>query len=168
LFSAVRAGTSKSNGDIRASALVNAEAQLTMMPPDADRWLATAVKANVERITPVLRTASHDNQVVAVRKVSPYRAGNLPDLSGKMQKNLRRIAIAMRRPRRGFRLPDGCAADTARLADAIARTSDNSIGWLKALLPRRPNRTSSRCVGSPRHHSPDGYFQIASYLASQT
>jgi hypothetical protein len=44
----------------------------------------------------MLRTSIHDNQVVAVRKVSPLRAGNLADLFGQMQKDPRRIEIAPR------------------------------------------------------------------------
>jgi ParB/RepB/Spo0J family partition protein len=105
LFNAIRAGSCKSYGDLRASAtaLVNAEAQLTLMPPDGppppsdeDRRLATAFEANVDRIALMLRTGIHDNQIVAVRKVSPHRAGNLADLFGQMQKDLRRIEIALR------------------------------------------------------------------------
>jgi ParB/RepB/Spo0J family partition protein len=105
LFNAIRAGSCKSYGDLRASAsaLVNAEAQLTLMPPnsppppsDEDRRLATAFEANVERIALMLRTSIHDNQVVAVRKVSPHHAGNLADLFGQMQKDPRRIEIAPR------------------------------------------------------------------------
>jgi ParB/RepB/Spo0J family partition protein len=105
LFAAIRAGSCKTYGDLRASAtaLVNAEAQLSLMPPDAppppsdnDRRLATAFEANVERIALMLRTGIHDNQIVAVRKVSPHRAGNLADLFGQMQKDLRRIEIALR------------------------------------------------------------------------
>jgi hypothetical protein len=86
-----------------ASALVNAEVQLTLMPPDSppppndeDRRLATAFASNVEWIALMLRTSIHDNQVVAVRKVSPHRAGNLADLFGQTQKDLRRIEIALR------------------------------------------------------------------------
>jgi ParB family chromosome partitioning protein len=105
LFNAIRAGSCKSYGDLRASAsaLVNAEAQLSLMPPDAppppsdeDRRLATTFEANVERIALLLRTGIHDNHVVAVRKVSPHRAGNLADLFGQMQKDLRRIEVALR------------------------------------------------------------------------
>jgi ParB/RepB/Spo0J family partition protein len=105
LFNAIRAGCCKSYGDLRASAtaLVNAEAQLTLMAPDEppppsdeDRRLANSLEANVERIALMLRTSIHDNQVVAVRKVSPHRAGTLADLFGQMQKDLRRIEIALR------------------------------------------------------------------------
>ncbi len=105
LFNAIRGGACKSYGDLRtsASALVNAEAQLTLMPPDAppppgdeDKRLAGSFEANVERIALMLRTSIHDNQIVAVRKVSPHRAGNLADLFGQMQKDPRRIEIAPR------------------------------------------------------------------------
>ena len=44
----------------------------------------------------MLRTGISDNQVVAVRKVSPHRAGILADQFGAMQKDLRRIEVALR------------------------------------------------------------------------
>jgi ParB family transcriptional regulator, chromosome partitioning protein len=104
LFAAIRSGACKSYGDLRASsnALVYAEAQLTLMPDeppppsDDDVKLASAFEAQVERIAALLRTGIHDNQVVAVRKVSPHRAGNLADLFSVMQKDLRRIEVALR------------------------------------------------------------------------
>ena len=104
LFNAIRSGSCKSYGDLRASAsaLVNAEAQLTLMPEappppsDDDVKLASAFESNVERIAALLRTGIHDNQVVAVRKVSPHRASNLADLFAMMQKDLRRIEVALR------------------------------------------------------------------------
>jgi hypothetical protein len=34
--------------------------------------------------------------VIAIRKVSPHHLGNLADLFGQMQKDLRRIEIALR------------------------------------------------------------------------
>ena len=104
LFNAIRSGACRNYGDLRASAnaLVTAEAQLTLMPDappapsDEDRRLANAFESNVERIALMLRTSIHDNQVVAVRKVSPHRAGNLADLFGQMQRDLRRIEVALR------------------------------------------------------------------------
>ena len=104
LFNAIRTGGCRNYNDLRASAtaLVNAEAQLLLMP-DApppptkeDRRLATAFEAHVERIAALLRSGIHDNQIVAVRKVSPHRAGTLADLFAAMQKDLRRIEVALR------------------------------------------------------------------------
>jgi len=65
-------------------------------PSDDDVKLASAFESNVERIAALLRTGIHDNQVVAVRKVSPHRASNLADLFAMMQKDLRRIEVALR------------------------------------------------------------------------
>lgn len=44
----------------------------------------------------MLRHGIRDNQVVAVRRTNPHRAGNLADLLGVMQKDLRRIELALR------------------------------------------------------------------------
>lgn len=104
LFNAIRTGGCKTFSDLRTSslALVDAEAQLSLMP-DAppppskeDRELATVFEANVERIAALLRSGIHQNQVVAVRKTNPHRAGTLADLLAVMQKDLRRIEVALR------------------------------------------------------------------------
>ncbi len=104
LFNAIRTGGCRSYNDLRASssALVNAEAQLLLMP-DApppptkeDRELANAFEAHVERVAALLRSGIHENQIVAVRKTSPHRAGTLADLLAVMQTDLRRIEVALR------------------------------------------------------------------------
>jgi hypothetical protein len=78
---AIRTGGCRNYNDLRASstALVNAEAQLLLMP-DApppptkeDRDLANAFEAHVERVAALLRSGIHENQIVAVRKTSPHR-----------------------------------------------------------------------------------------------
>lgn len=103
LFNAIRTGGCRSYNDLRASstALVNAEAQLLLMP-DApppptkeDRDLANAFEAHVERVAALLRSGIHENQIVAVRKTSPHRAGTLADLLAVMQTDLRRIEVAI-------------------------------------------------------------------------
>jgi len=88
LFNAIRTGCCRNYNDLRASstALVHAEAQLLLMPDapppptKADRDLANAFEAHVERIAALLRSGIHENQIVAVRKTSPHRAGTLADL----------------------------------------------------------------------------------------
>ena len=104
LFNAIRTGGCRNYNDLRASstALVNAEAQLLLMP-DApppptkeDRDLANAFEAHVERVAALLRSGIHENQIVAVRKTSPHRAGTLADLLAVMQTDLRRIEVALR------------------------------------------------------------------------
>ncbi len=104
LFNAIRTGGCRNYNDLRASstALVNAEAQLLLMP-DApppptkdDRDLANAFEAHVERIAALLRSGIRENQIVAVRKTSPHRAGTLADLLAGTQTDLRRIEVALR------------------------------------------------------------------------
>jgi len=81
LFNAIRTGCCRNDYDLRASstALVNAEAQLLLMPDASppptkeDRELASAFEAHVERVAALLRSGIHENQIVAVRKTSPHR-----------------------------------------------------------------------------------------------
>ena len=104
LFNAIRTGACKSYSDLRATAnaLVNAEAQVSFAletepgPTEEEQRLATSFEAQVDRIALMLRTGIRDNQVVAVRKVSPHRAGVLANQFGAMQKDLRRIEVALR------------------------------------------------------------------------
>ena len=104
LFKAIQTGACKTYADLRATAnaLVHAEAQVSFAletqpgPTEEDQRLATGFEAQVERIALMLRTGIRDNQVVAVRKVSPHRAGVLADQFGAMQKDLRRIEVALR------------------------------------------------------------------------
>jgi hypothetical protein len=105
LCNAVRTGGCRNDRDFRVCsiALVNAEAQLLLMP-DAppppptkkDGELANAFEAHVERVAALLRSGIHENQIVAVRKTSPHRAGTLADLLAVMQTDLRRIEVALR------------------------------------------------------------------------
>jgi ParB/RepB/Spo0J family partition protein len=104
LFNAIRTGGCRNYNDLRASstALVHAEQQLLLMPDapppptKADRDLANAFEAHVERVATLLRSGIHENQIVAVRKTSPHRAGTLADLLAVMQTDLRRIEVALR------------------------------------------------------------------------
>ena len=85
-----------------ANALVQVEAQFDLMPDEPpppseeDRRLASGFEANVERIALMLRSGIHDNQIIAMRKTNPDRAAHLADLLGVMQKDLRRIEVALR------------------------------------------------------------------------
>ena len=44
----------------------------------------------------MLRAGVRDNQVVAVNKINPDRAGTLADILAAMQRDLRRIEVALR------------------------------------------------------------------------
>jgi hypothetical protein len=44
----------------------------------------------------MLRAGVRDNQIVAVKKVNPDRASTLADILAAMQRDLRRIEIALR------------------------------------------------------------------------
>ncbi len=104
LFKAIRSGACKNYNDLRAmaNALVQVEAQFDLMPDEPpppseeDRRLASGFEANVERIALMLRSGIHDNQIIAMRKTNPDRAAHLADLLGVMQKDLRRIEVALR------------------------------------------------------------------------
>ena len=65
-------------------------------PSEEDRRLASGFEANVERIALMLRSGIHDNQIIAMRKTNPDRAPHLAKLLGVMQKDLRRIEVALR------------------------------------------------------------------------
>ena len=104
LFNAIRSGAAKNYGDLRATAnaLVQAEAQTTFAldippgPTDEERHLASSFEAQVARIGLMLRSGISDNQVVAVKKVDPFRAAVVADQFAQMQKDLRRIEVALR------------------------------------------------------------------------
>ncbi len=44
----------------------------------------------------MLQSGIHDNQIIAMRKTNPNRAAHLAELLGVMQKDLRRIEVALR------------------------------------------------------------------------
>jgi ParB/RepB/Spo0J family partition protein len=104
LFGLIRSGKCSNYGDLRAAAktILAAEAQLSLMPDEPAppteevRKLAGVFETNVERIANMLRQGISDNQIVAVKKTNPQRAGHLADLMALMQKDMRRIEVALR------------------------------------------------------------------------
>jgi hypothetical protein len=70
LFNAIRTGSCRNYADLRAwaTALVQAEAQFTLMPDappppsEEDRRLASGFEANVERVAALLRSGIQENQ----------------------------------------------------------------------------------------------------------
>jgi hypothetical protein len=61
-----------------------------------DRPLANAFEAQVERLAVMPRSPIRENQIVAVREVSPDRASNCADLFARKQKDPRWIGVAPR------------------------------------------------------------------------
>jgi ParB/RepB/Spo0J family partition protein len=105
LFNAIRAGRCKDYATLRtmANALVAAQSQMSLIsddatpgPTDDEKRLANGFETMVEKMGLMLNACIKDNTVTAVRKVDPHRAGVLADVFGAMQRDLRRIELAMR------------------------------------------------------------------------
>jgi ParB/RepB/Spo0J family partition protein len=104
LFNLIRAGKCLTTADLRnaSNALLAAEAQTSIFGDDPEaateetRKLAGSFEANVERIAALLRSGINENQIVATKKTNPHRAGYLADLLAAMQKDMRRIEVALR------------------------------------------------------------------------
>jgi hypothetical protein len=103
LFRAIKHGQCKSWHDLRAcaNALVEAESQTVLLPAaelpsEEERNAVRSFESMVERVGAMLRAGVRDNQIVAVKKVNPDRASTLADILAAMQRDLRRIEIALR------------------------------------------------------------------------
>ncbi|MBI1207228.1 MAG: hypothetical protein GC191_08060 [Azospirillum sp.] len=103
-FRAITAGRCKTYAELRtvAAALAEAERQSAMFadlpqPTPAERRAANSFEVRVARLAAVLRDGIKDNEIAAVRKVDPTRAGTLADLLAAAAKALRRIETALRR-----------------------------------------------------------------------
>jgi ParB/RepB/Spo0J family partition protein len=103
LFKLIRTGGCRTYNDLRAAAtaILSAEAQTSLLaeapkPTAQERQAVASFEDAVARVGNLLRASIRDNHVTAVRKVDPHRAGNLADLIGEMQKDLRRIELALR------------------------------------------------------------------------
>jgi ParB family chromosome partitioning protein len=105
LFEAIKAGKCRTAADLRATAvaIANAESQVSFdmpgcapEPTNEERDQMTAFENSVERIAAMLRTGISDNKVTAIRKVDPDKVDYYADLFAQMQKDLRRIELALR------------------------------------------------------------------------
>jgi ParB family chromosome partitioning protein len=103
LFRAIRTGQCKTPGDLKAAAnaLFDAEGQGDMMPKpepvtDEDRRQVRSFEAMVQSMSNLLNASVRDNQITILKKINPDRAGTLADLFAAMQKDLRRIEVALR------------------------------------------------------------------------
>ena len=65
-------------------------------PTENERRMARGLEARFGQVVKVLRAATVDNEIVAVRKVGPDRASTLADIAAEMRKELTRIETALR------------------------------------------------------------------------
>jgi ParB family transcriptional regulator, chromosome partitioning protein len=65
-------------------------------PTAAERAVAETFEAKLDKIAAMLRASIEDNDVVAVRKVNPDRAGSIATLLNAMQIDMRRLETAFR------------------------------------------------------------------------
>jgi ParB family chromosome partitioning protein len=105
LFRAIRSGQCRTYDQLRAqaTALVEAEAQSVFFaveeapaPSAAEVKAATRFEAKIGQVAKLLRQGISENEVVAVKKVDPTKAGTLADLIEQMQKDLKRIELGLR------------------------------------------------------------------------
>jgi ParB family chromosome partitioning protein len=105
LFNAIRTGKAKSYADVKAmaEAILNAAAQSSFLSPEsdpakseADRHHVSQFEAGVDKLAAFLASSIKDNKIVAVRRVNPDRAEHLANMMAAMQKDMRRIEVALR------------------------------------------------------------------------
>ena len=85
----------------RGAAILEASRQLDAFadleaPTESVKRLALGFEARVRRVVATLRDSTVDNEIVAVKRVDPTRAGTLADLFAAMQGDLKRIEAALR------------------------------------------------------------------------
>ncbi len=104
LFRSIRSGQIRGYDALRAAAtaLDEQERQGSLLPVDdrapteSERADKQRFESRIERVTALLRASIVDDEVVAVRKVDPRAAAISADLLAAMQKDLRRIELALR------------------------------------------------------------------------
>lgn len=103
LFKLIKAGACPDYGTLRATAMqVRDElAQVDFFgmddkPTEAEKRLAKGLESRFASVIKALRVSVVDNEVVAVKKISPDRASSLADQARVMQEELGRIERALR------------------------------------------------------------------------
>lgn len=103
LFKLIRSGQCPDYGSLRAAAMNvrDAERQVDFFgsddkPTDAEKRLARGLESRFASLVKALRASTVDNEVVAVKKIAPDRAGTLADLCAAACGDLRRIEQALR------------------------------------------------------------------------
>lgn len=104
LFAIIRVGGCDSYTALRAAALAirDGERQVSFLdedgPSESEKRLAKGLEARFSQVIKVLQASTVDNEVVAVRKISPDRASTLADMAQQMRAELARIEAALRGP----------------------------------------------------------------------
>jgi hypothetical protein len=104
LFAKIRAGECSSYAQLRATAAAVRESLQVVelfgepsdKPSEAQRRLARSLEQRFEQVRKVLNASTVDNEVVALKKINPHRAGSLADLARAIQGDLARIEAALR------------------------------------------------------------------------
>ncbi len=103
LFRSIQSGQVRGYEALRAAAtaLVDQERQMSIppvgdTPTESERTASRRFQDRIERVTALLRASIVDNEIVAVRKVDPREAAITADLLAAMQKDIRRIELALR------------------------------------------------------------------------
>lgn len=103
LFRAIRRGECPTYEALRSAALVlrDREQQTSLLDPTDEptaneRSLAKGLERRFAQVAAVLRASTVDNEVIAVKKIDPTRAGTLADLIKAIQGDLARIETALR------------------------------------------------------------------------
>jgi ParB family chromosome partitioning protein len=103
LFARIRAGECRTFNELRAASLEIRESErvVDMFAQDADklteseRRAARSLESRFAQVVKLLRASTVNNEVVAIRKVNPDRAGHLAVLAHEMRAELARIERAL-------------------------------------------------------------------------
>lgn len=104
LFRAIQQGKCTTYKDLRvvSLAIAGGEAQAAFAmdepapPTQVEVELSRQFENQVDRVAYLLRQGIQDNQITALRKVNPHKAGVLADTMAAMQTDLRRLEVALR------------------------------------------------------------------------
>ena len=104
LFDLIRAGSCRSYNDLGRPRTRWCRPTANELPAtDAARrrrkgrtGRRAGVRDNSSKVADLLRNGIAENQIIAVKKVDPHRAATMADLIAVMQKDLRRIEVALR------------------------------------------------------------------------
>lgn len=159
LFRAIKAGECPTSDALRARAaeLRDAAAQtlftLDEPPPvsEAERQRARTFERRVAKVAAMLRAGTVNNEVVALRAVSPHKAGAAADYLAAMRGDLARLERALRdhaavaSPLAFDAAPATPAAPTAKPTTCPDRSAAAKRAWITI----RANRAAKAAVAQP-------------------